>query len=435
MTEIMTLHQPSGWKLCRLGQLFDERKEKVSDKDYPPLSVTMNGIVPQLESAAKTDDGDNRKLVKIGDYVINSRSDRKGSGGISAHDGSVSLISIVLKPKGIHPTFAHHLLRSQAFQEEFYRWGHGIVADLWTTRFADMKNIRLFLPDISMQKAIADFLDREIVRIDQLIAKKQRFLSVSTDYWETFTFNEFTGGNLPLAGKQPTGRGFIPHIPKHWTLKKLKYISPGVTVGIVVTPAAYYVSDGVPALRATNIRPMAIRSGDMVFISDEGHRINKKSKINADDVVAVRTGQPGTSAVVPDYLDGANCIDLILIRRSKIYNSKLLSYFMNSASAKSQYTQGSSGAIQQHFNVSVASNLLIPTPPLAEQAVLLDRLDRERARLDKIETATGHSIDRLREFRTALITAAVTGQIDVAEWGKHGEVDRQLDEIQEALRA
>jgi len=94
----MTIHEPRGWVLYRLGQLFEERKEKVSDKDYPPLSVTMNGIVPQLETAAKSDDSDNRKLVKKGDYVINSRSDRKGSGGISPHDGSVSLISIVLRP-------------------------------------------------------------------------------------------------------------------------------------------------------------------------------------------------------------------------------------------------------------------------------------------------------------------------------------------------
>ena len=125
MTEIMISKSPPTWKRYRLGQLFDERKTKVSDADFPPLSVTMRGIVPQLETGAKSDDGDNRKLVLAGDYVINSRSDRKGSGGISELDGSVSLISIVLEPKGVHSRFAHHLLRSQAFQEEFYRWGTG----------------------------------------------------------------------------------------------------------------------------------------------------------------------------------------------------------------------------------------------------------------------------------------------------------------------
>ncbi len=137
---------PAHWRVKRLGQFFEERREKVSDKDFPALSVTKKGIVPQLENAAKTDAGDNRKLVLTNDFVINSRSDRKGSSGISPHDGSVSLISIVMKPKGINPGFVHHLLRSYPFQEEFYRYGKGIVADLWSTNSSEMKNI--LIPDI-----------------------------------------------------------------------------------------------------------------------------------------------------------------------------------------------------------------------------------------------------------------------------------------------
>ena len=107
---------PEHWEAKRLGQFFVERREKVSDKDYSALSVTMKGIVPQLENAAKTDAGDNRKLVKKNDFVINSRSDRKGSSGISPLEGSVSLISIVMEPKLISPSYAHHLLISQPFQ-------------------------------------------------------------------------------------------------------------------------------------------------------------------------------------------------------------------------------------------------------------------------------------------------------------------------------
>jgi type I restriction enzyme S subunit len=143
VTDIMVAHAPDDWPIKRLGELFRERKEKVSDKEFAALSVTKSGIVPQLETAAKTDDGNNRKGVRAGDFVINSRSDRKGSGGLSELDGSVSLINIVLEPLRILPRFAHHLLRSPAFQEEFYRWGRGIVADLWTTRFTEMKNIRV----------------------------------------------------------------------------------------------------------------------------------------------------------------------------------------------------------------------------------------------------------------------------------------------------
>lgn len=99
---------PSHWDVKRLGSYFTERRVKVSDKDYAPLSVTKNGILPQLENVAKSNDSNNRKLVKAGDFVINSRSDRKGSSGVSSLEGSVSLINIVLKPRtGIVPALCN----------------------------------------------------------------------------------------------------------------------------------------------------------------------------------------------------------------------------------------------------------------------------------------------------------------------------------------
>ena len=163
---------PSHWEAKRLGQFFKERREKVSDKDYAALSVTMKGIVPQLENAAKSDAGDNRKLVLKNDFVINSRSDRKGSSGTSPFDGSVSLISIVLEPRDISPSFVHHLLRSYPFQEEFYRYGKGIVADLWSTNSSEMKNILIPNIPIDEQTQIAKFLDHETAQIDTLIEKQ-----------------------------------------------------------------------------------------------------------------------------------------------------------------------------------------------------------------------------------------------------------------------
>ena len=221
--DILTSSVAPSWKVFRLGQLFHERKTKVSDKDYEPLSVTMKGIVTQLETAAKSDDSENRKLVLKGDFAINSRSDRKGAGGISPLDGSVSLISIVLEPSGIVPEFAHHLLRSTAFQEEFYRWGHGIVADLWTTRYADMKNIRLSLPDRPTQKAIADFLDRETARIDQLIEKKQRMVEVLGEKRQAVITDLFCGSSRKAGCESfrcpddlDSGVVWLGDIPVHW---------------------------------------------------------------------------------------------------------------------------------------------------------------------------------------------------------------------------
>lgn len=138
---------PEDWKVERIGTLYSLRNSKVSDEDYPPLSVTMQGILPQLETVAKTDDHSNRKLVKKGDFAINSRSDRRGSCGISDYDGSVSLINIVLKPNAkMNPVYYNWLFHTSLFADEFYKWGHGIVDDLWTTNWQDMKNIFVTIP-------------------------------------------------------------------------------------------------------------------------------------------------------------------------------------------------------------------------------------------------------------------------------------------------
>ena len=99
---------PEHWDIHKVKEHFTERKEKVSDKDFPPLSVSKMGVVPQLDDACKTDNGDNRKLVCKGDYVVNSRSDRKGSCGVSSLTGSVSLINIVLCPRNINSLYIHY---------------------------------------------------------------------------------------------------------------------------------------------------------------------------------------------------------------------------------------------------------------------------------------------------------------------------------------
>ncbi len=162
---------PAHWGIQRIGTAFEERSEKVNDTEYPPLSVSMSGIVPQMDSVAKTDHNENRKRVAVGDYVINSRSDRRGASGISIYDGSVSVISIVLAPKrAFFGKYLHHLFRNYSFIEEFYRVGRGIVDDLWTTRYSVMKAIEFAYPSYEEQKKIADYLDEKTAQIDSIIA-------------------------------------------------------------------------------------------------------------------------------------------------------------------------------------------------------------------------------------------------------------------------
>ena len=184
---------PQHWEMKKIRSLFSERKEKVSDKEWEALSVSKQGITPQLESAVKTDNGDNRKKVCCGDFVVNSRSDRKGSCGFSDYDGSVSLISIVLKPRNIIGKYYHYLLRSNDYIEEFYRNGRGIVADLWTTRYSEMKNIELPFPPLSEQEEIVAYLDEKTAKIDLLIDKELQQIDHIKDLKQTLIVDVVTG--------------------------------------------------------------------------------------------------------------------------------------------------------------------------------------------------------------------------------------------------
>jgi len=131
--------------------------------------------------------------------------------------------------------------------------------------------------------------------------------------------------------------------------------------------------------------------------------------------VAVRTGQPGTTAVVDKRFDGANCIDLIVIRQSASFDSDFLCYVMNSSASHVQYGSGSGGAIQQHFNIETASNLLVVWPPLEEQHRIVQHLDQQCSGLRHVEETLQSQISKLQEYRQTLISAAVTGRLDVTK--------------------
>lgn len=214
---------PQDWQLSKIGSLYTQRNEKVSDKDYQPLSVTMQGILPQLATAAKTDDGDNRKLVRVGDFAINSRSDRRGSCGISPLDGSVSLINIILTPRtAMQPGYYNWLFHTTLFADEFYKWGHGIVADLWTTRWQEMKSITVPVPEYAEQERIAAFLDAECAEIDAVLEKTRASIEEYKKLKQAVITQAVTKG---IRGDRPmkdSGIEWIGDIPAEWDVVRIK---------------------------------------------------------------------------------------------------------------------------------------------------------------------------------------------------------------------
>lgn len=185
----------------------------------------MQGILPQLATAAKTDDGDNRKLVRVGDFAINSRSDRRGSCGISPLDGSVSLINIILTPRtAMHPGYYNWLFHTTLFADEFYKWGHGIVADLWTTRWQEMKSITVPVPEYAEQERIAAFLDAECAEIDAVLEKTRASIEEYKKLKQAVITQAVTKG---IRGDRPmkdSGSVWFEEIPCNWVMKRIKYL-------------------------------------------------------------------------------------------------------------------------------------------------------------------------------------------------------------------
>lgn len=216
---------PANWDIARIGSFYRLRNTKVSDTDYPPLSVTNKGIVPQLETAAKTNAHDDRKLVKKGDFAINSRSDRRGSCGIAPCDGSVSLINTILSPMGeMNPRYYDWLFHTIEFGDEFYKCGHGIVDDLWTTGWQDMKKIRIPYPSLAEQEKIADVLDSQCSEIDAISADIQKEIETLEQYKRSVITEAVTKGLNPDVEIKDSGIEWVRNIPAHWDTIPIRYL-------------------------------------------------------------------------------------------------------------------------------------------------------------------------------------------------------------------
>jgi type I restriction enzyme S subunit len=148
----------------------------------------------------------------------------------------------------------------------------------------------------------------------------------------------------------------------NWTEFILDDLCKRITVGHVGKMSDQYVEDGVSFLRSQNVRPFAIDTAGMLRIRPEFHRKLSKSALRAGDLVVVRTGYPGTAAVIPDSLDSSNCADLVIITPSEKLNGHFLAAVFNSAWGRSAVNSQLVGVAQQHFNVGSAKSLRVRLP-------------------------------------------------------------------------
>lgn len=400
---------PLGWECKKIGSLFSQRKTKVSDKDFAPLSVSKGGIVPQLDSAVKTDAGDNRKLVKIGDFVINSRSDRKGSCGVSPLDGSVSLINIVLEPRqSWNGRYVHYLMRSPIFSEEYYRYGRGIVSDLWTTRFSEMKNIMLPIPPQEEQDHIVGYLDWQVSKINKLIDAKKKEVKRVTELKKTVVNEAVTHGLNPNIPMKFSGVDWLGDIPAHWKTIKLRQI---------LHPFSEKNHPELPLLSVVREQGVIVRNvedkeSNHNFIPDDlsGYKMVKKGQFAMNKMKAWQ-GSYGisnyTGIVSPAYfifdVDFENLEYFHYAIRSKVY----VNFF----------AQASDGIRVGQWDLSLNKMKEIPfiVPPTEEQKAIVEYIPAAFAKYDAAIVKLTEEVDVLHELRNKLISDVVTGQIDVRD--------------------
>ncbi|WP_278600928.1 restriction endonuclease subunit S [Clostridium tertium] len=409
---------PSNWKCEKLGINYIERKSKVSDKDYEPLSVTKKGIVPQLETAAKSNDSDNRKLVMHGDFVINSRSDRKGSSGVSKLDGSVSLINIVLQPIGITPNYSHYLLRSNDFVEEYYRNGRGIVADLWTTRYSEMRNILIPIPSIEEQNHIAKFLDYQLFKINKLIKAKKKQVMLLKEQKQAIIDNAITKGINIRVNMKDSGVGWLGYVPEIWEVRRIKSVATvSPTINQLVNERS--LNDKVVFL------PMDKISSDGDIDNSEWRKIKDvktgfTSFAKNDVVVAKITPcfENGKGACL-DKLEsdfGYGTTELIVLRASEKIDPKYLYYITRISHFRilgEKDMTGSAG--QKRVPTSFVGNFTLGIPKREEQIQIIEYIEKKKIQIENVIQKIASEIEFISEYKNSLISSVVTGKVDVRD--------------------
>lgn len=411
---------PKDWQLSRIDKEFKVRNEKVSDKKFAPLSVTKHGILPQLESVAKTDNGDNRKKVCIGDFVINSRADRKGSCGVSDYNGSVSLICNVLTPKELNSRYIHNLFRNYYFSEEFYRWGSGIVDDLWSTNIERMKKINIPIPIEKEQNKIAKFLDEKTSDFDNIISKKEKLIEKLEEAKKSL-ISEVVMGKVKVvkngedfeivkrndSDMKDSGVEWIGKIPKDWEVKKIKYLM-GECKG--------RSESGLEEPLSMSQKYGLIKTSEMDNIPNQALSLIGNKLVDIDDLVFNKL-KPHLGVFSVSKYKGIVSPDYAVYRAKERVDIKYLEYLFRTPLYINEFKKYSTGvgAGLTRLYTDQLFNIYGITPDYEEQRKIKIVINKKLNDIDKTVEKMNLQIEKLKEAKQALISEAVTGKIEILD--------------------
>ncbi len=432
LQEFIASKTPPGWSTKPLWSLFRRRK-RTGYADEELLSVYRDyGVIPKSSRDdnfnKESEDLSNYQLVTQGALVTNKMKAWQGSIAISRYRGIVSPAYYVYEPlSDEYDQFLHYLLRSDPYIALYGRISKGVRVNQWDLEHEALRNVPIMLPDRDTQKAIADFLDRETARIDQLIEKKQRLLELLREKEEAELARMVTRGLNSECPMLESIYPWNPDFPSHWTETPLGLLMRRTRHNVGSRPSEYRLL----SLGKQGVVVRDIESGKGKFPTD------------FDTYQEVRPGQivlclfdldetPRTVGLssITGMVTGAYDVMTVTGHASAEYLYLHLLYLDHGKRLRPFYS-----GLRKVVRMPTFRTVRIPLPPPPEQRAIVEQYKKLKDKLTALDSRTRKSVKQLREFRAALITAAVTGQIDVATWSKRGTGDRRLDQIEEELTA
>lgn len=417
MSILSALPNPKKWPKVRLDAIFTRSRE-ANAAELQPLSVfTDEGVVPRASRdhsyKALGDDLGKNLLVRPNDLVFNKLRTWQGAIGISAYEGIVSPAYFVLRPSpGVNGRFYHYLLRSAPWVQELRRVSKFMPPNQNDIAWDDLKRVLVPRPSIAEQRAIADHLDTETARIDALIAKKQQVIEVVIERGNLALVRALERRDTPwprsldeLEGLTSLGVCRVIHLSQCLDQLTNGYVGPTRDI---------LVDDGVPYVQSLHIKNGSIDfKRRPFFVTAEWHASRPRIHLRENDVLIVQTGDIGQVAVVPPGFGEASChaLQIARVRSSLILGPYLAEYLRSSIGYQSLLSRAT-GALHPHLEGSIRT-VPILVPPVDAQRAIVQEIAEWRQQSKELAGQLTKQIELLGEQRRALITAAVTGELEI----------------------
>ena len=413
---------PSDWRIQKFRHLFRESSEKIeSDVFGEMLSVSGYRGIERKEyddenRRRKDEDLIGYRIVRRGQLVVNTMWLNYAGLGFSDLDGHVSPAYRAYWPRSEESSrYLHYLLRSEFYVKGYTRLLTGVRPNSLQMSRDNMMSFPVILPDRQEQLAIASFLDRETAKIDALIAEQQRLIELLQEKRQAVISHAVTKGLNPDAPMKDSGVEWLGEVPEHWEVSRLGWIAEQVNDINHEMPEA--VHSGVPFLSAKDLD----NDGTMNFENDikqiseaDFIRLSQKIKPERGDIIYSRIGTIGRAALVDTderFLVSYSCC-VIRVRRQNIH-LRFLRDLLASDLILTESKARTRSMGQPDLGLGEIRKFPTPIPPIEEQKAIDHYLTRKIGELDAVCSKTAACLNLLQERRSALISAAVTGQIDV----------------------